>query len=75
MGTKNNPGDYDCYENAEPDEPMFILLARDPLAPLLVKMWADMRELTRPETDLRKLDEAQVCAEQMERWKENHPDH
>lgn len=29
MGTKNNPGAFDCYANAEPDEPMFVLLARD----------------------------------------------
>lgn len=21
MGTKNNPGNFDCYANAEPDEP------------------------------------------------------
>ena len=23
---------------------MFVLLARDPLAPILVKLWADLRE-------------------------------
>ena len=33
MGTKNNPGQFDCYRNAEPDEPMFVLLARDERAP------------------------------------------
>lgn len=43
MGTKNKPGKYDCYANAEPDEPMFVLLARDPLAPFLVSLWAKMR--------------------------------
>ena len=43
MGTKNNPGDFDCYTNAEPDEPMFILLARDPLAPFLVALWVYFR--------------------------------
>lgn len=30
MGTKSNPTQFDCYANALPDEPMFILLARDP---------------------------------------------
>lgn len=40
MGTKNNPGKFDCYAKADPDEPMFILLGRDPLAPSLVLMWA-----------------------------------
>lgn len=43
MGTKNNPGKFDCYANAEPDEPMFILLARDPLAPFLVSIWSKIR--------------------------------
>lgn len=40
MGTKNNPGEFDCYANAEPDEPMFVLLGRDSLAPELVARWA-----------------------------------
>jgi hypothetical protein len=43
MGTKNSPGVFDCYANAEPDEPMFVLLARDPLAPFLVSMWSKVR--------------------------------
>ncbi len=43
MGTKNNPGKFDCHANAEPDEPMFILLARDPLAPFLTSLWAKVR--------------------------------
>lgn len=43
MSTKNNPGPFDCYANAEPDEPMFVLLGRDKHAPLLVHLWALMR--------------------------------
>lgn len=43
MGTKNNPGKFDCYNAAEPDEPMFTLLARDPLAGFLVSIWSSMR--------------------------------
>lgn len=43
MGTKNNPGEFDCYTAAEPDEPMFILLARDPLAAHLVSIWSKVR--------------------------------
>jgi hypothetical protein len=43
MGTKNNPGYYDCWEKAEPDEPLFVLLARDPLAPFLVSIWSKIR--------------------------------
>jgi hypothetical protein len=44
MGTKNNPGTYDCYDKAEPDEPMFVLLARDPTASTFVRAWAYQSE-------------------------------
>ena len=74
MGTKDKPGDFDCYENAEDDEPMFILLARDSLAPVLVRMWADLRaslDIGNPD----KPNEARECAAAMERWKSDHPDH
>lgn len=40
MGTKTDPGQFDCHSKAEPDEPLFTLLARDPLAPGLVAIWA-----------------------------------
>ncbi len=74
MGTKNNPGEFDCYESADPDEPMFVLLARDPLAAGLVRRWAKeyrdrklgMRSLSPSER--RKYLEALKCADQMEAW-------
>lgn len=40
MGTKSDPGAFDCYAKAEPDEPLFVLLARDWRAPHLVRLWA-----------------------------------
>jgi hypothetical protein len=43
MGSKLSPGKFDCYANAEPDEPMFVLLARDELAGVLVTMWGLLR--------------------------------
>lgn len=43
MSTKNNPGEFDCYANAGPDEEMFILLARDPTAAHLVRAWRCLR--------------------------------
>ncbi len=43
MGTKNSPGAYDCYANAAPDEPMFILLARDVTAEFFVAAWTAIR--------------------------------
>lgn len=63
MGTKNNPGDFDCYENAHPDEPMFILLGRDPFAPDLVAAWADLREAAGDDPE--KVREARECAAAM----------
>ena len=43
MATKNNPGQFDCYDKAEPDEPIFTLLGRDEDAPLLIQIWVELR--------------------------------
>lgn len=67
MGTKLKPGQFDCYENAAPDEPMFVLLARDPLAPILVRLWADLRKHAAGNPS--KVAEAQTCATDMETWR------
>lgn len=74
--SKNNPATWDCYKNAEPDEPMFIVLARDKDAPLLVRMWALLREQavemgSKPPKDLAQVAEARQCAYEMERWRRN----
>lgn len=66
MGTKNNPGKFDCYANAAPDEPMFILLGRDVDAPGLVRLWATLRE-RRGESPV-KVEEARDCADNMEAY-------
>lgn len=70
MGTKLNPGAFDCYKNAEPDEPMFILLGRDPMAGYLVRLWAWWRRM-RGE-DERKINEARMCAEAMDAYAQRH---
>jgi len=44
MGTKLNPGNFDCFNNALDDEPMFVLLARDPSAPSCIEVWANYRQ-------------------------------
>lgn len=67
MGTKNNPGKFDCYENAEPDEPMFVLLARDRHAPALIRIWAERRDAEGE--DPAKVNEALACARDMEEWR------
>lgn len=75
MGTKNNSGVFDCYANAQPDEPMFILLARDPSAPSLIEAWAQRRHYAieqkqRPASDFAMVVEARECAKQMREWRE-----
>jgi hypothetical protein len=77
MGTKRDPGAFDCYANAEPDEPMFVLLARDPAAADLVEQWADARaDLIaagkKPATDRGMVAEARQCAIAMRRWRAQH---
>lgn len=67
MGTKNKPGEFDCYANAEPDEPMFVLLGRDPCAGTLVLMWAAMREAMGTATP-EQLAEARRCAAKLDVW-------
>lgn len=68
MGTKNNPGKFDCYQRAAPDEPMFVLLARDPLAPIVVRLWADLRAHLSGNPS--KVLEARECAETMDVWRQ-----
>lgn len=67
MGTKRNPGAYDCYANAEPDEPMFILLGRDKHAPYLVELWAAFREADGENPS--KIAEARECAKAMRKFR------
>lgn len=75
MGTKNAPAKFDCYSNALPDEPMFILLARDPSAPDLVEGWASGRIYAiatgkKPQSDMAMVEEAQDCAKAMRAWRQ-----
>jgi hypothetical protein len=70
VGTKLDPGEFDCYAKAGPDEPMFILLARDPLAPLLVRLWADLR--AQAGGNQSQVNEARSCAAAMEMWRHTH---
>lgn len=43
MGTKSNPGEFDCYAKAADDEPIFTLRSKDPLAPIFIRMWIAVR--------------------------------
>jgi hypothetical protein len=43
MPTKLNPGPFDCMAAALPDEEYMVFLARDPLAPWVLAIWASAR--------------------------------
>jgi len=71
MGSKLNPGKYDCIDSAAPDEPMFVLLGRDTTASVVVALWVKLRGqlgVTSPD----KLEEARDCASALERWARDH---
>jgi hypothetical protein len=74
MGTKNNPGQFDCYDKALPDEPMFVLLARDPDFARLIHLWCERRNHDinageRPVTDRALIIEAYACAADGAKWR------
>lgn len=80
MGTKAQPGAFDCYAAAAEDEPMFVLLARDADAPHHVRRWAKRRlkRLVREQAlgkpvdvarTVSKVAEALACATTMEVWR------
>lgn len=74
MGTKINPGKFDCYDNALPNEPMFIMLARDPLFYEFVTAWAKRRGEAincgdRPQDDSPMVSEAMRCAGDGATWR------
>jgi hypothetical protein len=53
---------------------MFIVLARDPYAPALVRRWAKQRDKDikagfRPRSDIPMVKEARKCANDMEKWR------
>ncbi len=74
MGTKREPGAFDCYSMALPDEPLFILKATDVSAPSIVETWAysyEQRKRSANEWDRqaqRKHREALQVAEEMRTW-------
>jgi len=77
MGTKRNPGAYDCYAALDDDEPHFVLRAKDASSPWMVQKWAEnrAREIRlglRPKSDEAKVVEALQCADDMIKWRQAH---
>lgn len=71
MGTKNEPGAYDCYAKADDNEPIFTLRAHDPFAWLVVQEWAN-HYANSPEHDHAKFAEAMACSKAMRFWYRDH---
>ena len=77
MGTKIEPGDFDCYAAAAPEEPIFTLRANDPLAPAVVRTWTVLYTALKFLTGggwvyprhRAKIGEAWRCARSMRRWR------
>lgn len=69
MATKNRPGKFDCYTAAAPDEPMFVLLARDRAAPIAIWAWIEER-LKTGKNDIgdEQIQEAFYCMADIIRW-------
>lgn len=55
-----------CLNKAEPDEPIFVLKATDPQAPMVVRHWVTMSS---GKQDKKKLDGALELAKKMEAWR------
>ncbi len=73
-GTKKLPGQFNCYANALDDEPIFVVLARDPSAPVAIEAWAkdweaQIKEGVRPAADLAQVLEARALIEKMRVWR------
>lgn len=74
MGTRDNPGEFDCHGRALPDEPLFTVLARDIDYAAVVCEWA-YRRLHRiargeaPFSDVRKVIEALESADHGTDWR------
>ena len=74
MATKLTELRNGCFHAALDDEPMFVLLARDPDAPRLCRNWASQRESeitrgARPSSDTAKVIHARQLADDMEKWR------
>jgi len=77
MGTKNNPGQFDCYSKADGDEPIFVLRGKDPVAAGLVREWVYRRlmfELEKGVTAefMNKLSEALQVAKDIDEYRINY---
>lgn len=55
-----------CLNKSQPNEPVFVLVGRDPTAPQTIRLWATMNEGRQPPE---KLAEAMNLADEMDKWR------
>lgn len=73
MPSKQNPGVFDCYKAALPDEPIFVILGRDLAGPATLERWALERTklgLTASQDDRDRIAAALDEAKEMQEWRE-----
>lgn len=66
MATKAQEKIAGCFAKAAEDEPLFVLRAQDKLAPIVVKLWAELA--AHHGAGLEKVHEAKRLAFEMEQW-------
>lgn len=86
MGTKQNPGEFDCLDKIYDDEPFFVIRAKDPVAERVIRYWVYLRiekwirenpGRNRDEIPVeyqRKLEEADQCSIDVSNWRRDNPD-
>jgi len=77
MPTKQNPGVFDCYKAAMIDEPIFVILGRDPAGPATLRFWVEERARQGKvvsEEDRARLGAAIEEATEMLTWREDNLD-
>ena len=72
MSTKEQPGPFDAFAKLAPDEPYFVLRAKDISAPATIEAWVRFRRGSPSKAakadEAARLTEALACAAQMRDW-------
>jgi hypothetical protein len=55
-----------CFSKAADNEPLFVLRAQDKLAPVVIRLWAELAAING--AGLEKIHEAKRLAFEMEQW-------
>lgn len=73
MATKEKELVDGCFSRVDLDEPVFVLRAQDKLAPAMVRIWAELADLSGVAPA--KTDEAKSLSYEMEEWQAENPRH